>query len=89
MHSPPADSGSIRVVALGSAAAVLGFGQRSMPIAEGATVGQVFDALAAEFPRLAQVRRSLRFAVNERFAGSDAPLAGGDELAIIPPVSGG
>lgn len=34
-------------------------------------------------------RARLRIAVNQRFAGADAPLAAGDEVAIFPPVTGG
>lgn len=33
--------------------------------------------------------RSLRFAVNEEFAGMERPLREGDALAVLPPVSGG
>ena len=32
---------------------------------------------------------SIRVAINQRFAGADTPLADGDELAFLPPISGG
>lgn len=33
--------------------------------------------------------QSVRFAINETFAGRDAPIASGDVVAVIPPVAGG
>jgi molybdopterin synthase catalytic subunit len=57
---------------------------------EGATVGDAFARLA-ETPGLAELveRMPLRMAVNREYAGADAPIAPGDELAVIPPISGG
>ena len=40
-------------------------------------------------PRLAGRLGSVRFAVNESFVTTDAPVAHGDVVAVIPPVSGG
>jgi molybdopterin synthase catalytic subunit len=57
---------------------------------DGATVADAFDRLAAE-PGLAELvgRLPLRMAVNREYVGGDAPIAPGDELAVIPPISGG
>ena len=40
-------------------------------------------------PRLAALPADALFAVNQAFAGPDAALADGDEVALMPPVSGG
>ncbi len=40
-------------------------------------------------PGLARFRGSLRLARNSEFVGSDTRFAAGDEVALIPPVSGG
>ena len=55
-----------------------------------ATVADAFDRLAAE-PGLGELvaRMPLRMAVNREYVGADAPIAAGDELAVIPPISGG
>jgi MoaE-MoaD fusion protein len=57
---------------------------------EGATVGDAFARLA-ETPGLAELveRMPLRMAVNREYAAAGAPISAGDELAVIPPISGG
>ncbi len=55
----------------------------------GATVDDAWSAVVEVVPALAPGRPSLRFAVNGDYADPDRPLADGDEIACIPPVSGG
>lgn len=55
----------------------------------GATVADAWDALVRRHPVLAPGRSSVRFARNSVYAGADDPLEDGDEIAMIPPVSGG
>ncbi len=55
----------------------------------GATVDDAWNAVVRTIPTLAPGRASLRFAVNGEYADEDQPLADGDEIACIPPVSGG
>ena len=55
----------------------------------GATVADVLDALCAGHPALRPYAPSLRVAVNGTYARSDEGVGPGDEVAIIPPVSGG
>jgi molybdopterin synthase catalytic subunit len=55
----------------------------------GATVDDAWDAVVEVVPALAPGRSSLRFAVNGEYADPDRTLADGDEIACIPPVSGG
>ena len=61
-----------------------GTGRRELELPQGATAGDVFAALAigSEPPGLA-------YAVNQEYAERSAVLAEGDEIALIPPVSGG
>ena len=58
-----------------------------MPL--GATVEDAWAAVVEVVPALAPGRRSLRFAVNGDYSAPDRQLADGDEIACIPPVSGG
>jgi MoaE-MoaD fusion protein len=55
----------------------------------GASIEAAWSALVALHPALAPGRPFVRFARNADYADSDTALADGDELAIIPPVSGG
>jgi len=57
---------------------------------EGATVGDAFERLA-ETPGLGELveRMPLRMAVNREYAGEATTISAGDELAVIPPISGG
>jgi molybdopterin synthase catalytic subunit len=61
----------------------------AVELADGATVEAAWAALVARHPVLAPGRAAVRFAVNGEYAGPDAILADGDEVAMIPPVSGG
>jgi molybdopterin synthase catalytic subunit len=61
-----------------------------LELAEGATVADALAALARE-PGLGETLKATNVgvAVNRQYARADAPLAAGDELALIPPLSGG
>lgn len=61
--------------------------QREVP--EAATVGVVWERLTSEFPSMAPYGRSVSAAINADFSRMTAPLAEGDEVAFLPPVSGG
>lgn len=61
--------------------------ERDVP--DGATVEAVWAALAGEFPDLAPLRRAVSVAVNEEFSRFAARVYDGDEVALLPPVSGG
>jgi molybdopterin synthase catalytic subunit len=66
-------------------------GTREVPLElpDGATVADAWDGLVARHPALAPGRDSVRFAVNAAYAEPATGLAEGDEVAMIPPVSGG
>jgi MoaE-MoaD fusion protein len=54
-----------------------------------ASIEDAWTALVARFPRLAPGRAAVRFARNGAYTDAETPLADGDEVAMIPPVSGG
>ena len=58
-------------------------------VPEGTTVRGLWDMLRREHPGLAGVDLKLLHAVNSEYVGLEQPLADGDEVAFIPPVSGG
>jgi molybdopterin synthase catalytic subunit/molybdopterin converting factor small subunit len=61
-----------------------GAGERRLELPEGACVADVWAPLA-----LGELPGGLLYAVNREYAPADTPLAPGDEVALIPPVSGG
>lgn len=61
--------------------------QRTVP--DGTTAGTLKDWMAHEHPALKPALASCRIAVNREFALPAHALADGDEVALIPPVSGG
>jgi MoaE-MoaD fusion protein len=67
-----------------------GTGSVEIDLAEGATVADAIEALGRH-PGLGEVleRMPVRMAVNRDYADAAQPLSGGDELALVPPVSGG
>lgn len=58
-------------------------------VAPSSTPRDLFTLLAGRFTRLAQLGSHCRVAINWEFAEWDTPLQEGDEVAFIPPVSGG
>jgi molybdopterin synthase catalytic subunit len=57
-------------------------------VAVGATLADAYSAARQKHPALPE-QNGVRGAVNQEFAGWDAKIANGDEVAFIPPVSGG
>jgi molybdopterin synthase catalytic subunit len=60
-----------------------------LELRDGASIEDAWAALVARYPVLASGRSAVRFARNGEYTDADSPLADGDELACIPPVSGG
>ncbi len=56
---------------------------------DGTTVGDIWRQLVVEFPELGGHRDSVGFAVNQEYVEADFKPKKGDEIAFIPPVSGG
>ena len=68
---------------------IAGTPELTRELAPGATIGAVWRTLAREFPDLAQYERSISSAVNADYARMDTVVRDGDEVAFLPPVSGG
>jgi MoaE-MoaD fusion protein len=60
-----------------------------LDLSDGATLADAWAGLANEFPAVVDHRPYVRAARNGAYAGWDEPLADGDEVAFLPPVSGG
>ena len=68
---------------------IAGVAELTREVAPGATVGAVWNGLAADFPELVRYERSISSAVNADYSRMDAQVREGDEVAFLPPVSGG
>jgi molybdopterin converting factor subunit 1 len=68
---------------------IAGAPELARDVAPGATIGTVWRDLANEFPELSNYERSISSAVNADYAKMDQVLSDGDEVAFLPPVSGG
>src|ERR1700687_2410504 len=66
-----------------------GVRQTTVDIGEGLTAGDVYALLSRRHPGIAGFGASVMFARNQEYVSAETPLAPGDELALIPPVSGG
>ncbi len=66
-----------------------GVGQIDLEIEEGATVAKAGELIGRRFADLSALLPRIAFAVNQSYVDRSALLHDGDELALIPPVSGG
>src|SRR3989304_3364527 len=67
----------------------IGPGAFTLDLPAGTTPGQVWSTLAERYPDLRRFPPPARFAVNDEFVGPEHALSEQDEVALIPPVSGG
>jgi molybdopterin converting factor subunit 1 len=79
----------IRVLFFGQLKDIVGIAQEEAELSDGARVEDLFERYGRRFPKLAEFRPSIAASVNQEYAGWSVPLASGDEVAFLPPVSGG
>jgi molybdopterin converting factor subunit 1 len=79
----------VRVLFFGRLKDIVGRSEEDAELSEGARVEDLFARYGRSFPELAQFRASVVASVNQEFAEWRAPLSSGDEVAFLPPVSGG
>lgn len=54
-----------------------------------ADIPTLMEAILEKHPKLAELRQSMKIAVNGKIGGPEVTLKEGDEVALLPPVSGG
>ena len=80
----------VRVLFFGASHDITGFEEEQIEVTNGeASAGELRRRYEARFPRLRELGASLLVAVNQEFRPATWPLKDGDELAFLPPVSGG
>ncbi len=68
---------------------IVGAGELERDVPAEATVRLLWESLTREFSELSQYAASISSAVNAEYARMETPLQDGDEVAFLPPVSGG
>ncbi len=83
--------GQLKVLFFGAARQAVNRAEAFMPCEEGIKMDAeaVWDRLIREYPPLEPLRKSTRMARNFEYLPDDGLVAAGDEIALIPPVSGG
>ncbi len=79
----------IEVLLFGAAADRAGARRVRLAVEGPTTLAEVWSLLADRHPDLSSMRDTLAFAVNGEYAKMDEPVSPGDEVAVLPPVSGG
>ncbi len=79
----------IEVLLFGAAADRAGTRRVQLAVEGPTTLAEVWPLLADKHPGLSSMRDTLAFAINGEYAKMDEPVGPGDEVAILPPVSGG
>lgn len=79
----------IRVLVFGALKDMLGRSTDTLDLPEGARVETVLSHYARQAPRFEDLLPSLAVSVNQEYSAPDSTLHSGDEVALLPPVSGG
>ena len=79
----------VRVRLFALARDVVGQEAVDVELADGGTVAALRESIAARYPALCDVMRVSLVAVNADYAGDSIALCPTDDVALIPPVSGG
>jgi len=79
----------VRVLFFGVLKDLAGKASDQLELPETAAVRDVLAHYESQFPRLKESLASLAVAVNQQYAGVETSLKAGDEVALLPPVSGG
>ena len=78
-----------RVLFFGRLKDIAGVAERSVEIYSKETIDQLFERLSRDLPAIAPFRSSVVASRNQEFAPWSTILEPGDEIAFLPPVSGG
>ncbi len=89
MNFQASQTAPVNVLFFSSAKVAAGVSSFTMSCARGLSQAEFWEELLAEFSGLRAVREQVRLAINGEFAAAATNIYPGDEVALIPPVSGG
>jgi molybdopterin synthase catalytic subunit len=79
----------VKVLFFGMLKDIVGRAEDHIEVADGARLESVFTRYARQFPRLTDLESSIVLACNQEFCDRSVAIREGDEIAFLPPVSGG
>ncbi|HTV59587.1 MAG TPA: molybdenum cofactor biosynthesis protein MoaE [Verrucomicrobiae bacterium] len=79
----------VRVLFFGVLKDITGVSEEIAELSEGARLDDLFERYGRRFPKLSEFRPSIAASVNQEYANWREPLSPNDEVAFLPPVSGG
>jgi molybdopterin converting factor small subunit len=79
----------VQVLFFGVLKDLVGRGSEFLELEEGATVADVLAHYESRVPKMREMLPSVALSVNQHYSGPGAELGNGDEVALLPPVSGG
>jgi MoaE-MoaD fusion protein len=79
----------VKVLFFGMLKDIVGRAEDHIEVADDARLETVFTRYARQFPRLTELESSIVLACNQEFSDRSAAIREGDEIAFLPPVSGG
>lgn len=79
----------VKVLFFGRLRELIGVTEEDGELPAGSTLAQLFERYAERFPKLGQFRTSMVVSRNQEFAAWDTLVTSDDEIAFLPPVSGG
>jgi MoaE-MoaD fusion protein len=79
----------VRILFFGMLKDLAGRASDTLDLADDATLGDVVSYYEGRVPRLKEVTGSIAMSVNQEYAGPEWKLKSGDEIGLLPPVSGG
>ncbi len=79
----------VRVVYFGILREMAGHEHEAVELADGARLAELYSQLQKDIPGLSKFGNSIALSINYEYATLNAPLHDGDEVALLPPVSGG
>lgn len=81
--------GEVQALLFARAHELAGVSEVTIEIHEGWTTAHCFDAVMAKFPALKSISTCIMVSLNHNFITEPVLVNDGDELALIPPISGG
>lgn len=78
----------LKILAFGITKDIFGASEKELEVQDDLNIRQLKERLEEDFPSLIKLK-SYFIAVNEEYAEDDQIIVNTDEIAIIPPVSGG